>query len=117
MAVAVIRAAVGRSENDPLPHCLHFPTYGGCSPSGAWETRVNDGNTETEGRDGHCGRSVPCVRAGWPGAEKGAKQCWRESHGSIRLTHELTTISGCVMMGMGREQRERKPDLNELHML
>jgi hypothetical protein len=66
--------------------------------------------------DGHCGRAVPLVRASWPGAEKGVKQCMEGERGEYKA-HELTTISGCVMMGMGGEQRERKPNLNELHML
>ena len=65
--------------------------------------------------DGHYGRGVPWARTSWPGAE-GSKAMLEGESGEYKA-HELTTISGCVMMGMGGEQRERRPNLNELHML
>lgn len=51
----------------------------------------------------------------WSGKGSQAKH---EGESREYKAHGLTTISGCVMMGMGgREQRRRKPNLNELHML
>ena len=46
MGAAEGRAGGDCSGDDPPPHCLHFPTHGGCSSSEAWETRVNNGSAE-----------------------------------------------------------------------
>lgn len=77
---------------------------------------MNNGSAET----GERGRTLRERRPGGEGFE-----AWKQKGSKARLgggsreykAHELTTITGCVMMGMGGEQRQRKPNLNELHML
>ena len=116
MVAAVVRAAGDCSGDDPPPHCLHFPIYGGCSSSEAWETHVNNGSAETEERERTLWESYPLGGGFVAWSRKGSKAVYKGGSREYK-THELTTISGCVMMGMGREQRERTPNLNELHML
>ena len=101
MAAALVPAAVGCSGDDPRPRCLHFLRYGGCSSSEAWETRVNNGSAKTEERGRTLWESCPFGEDSVAWSRKGSKAVLEEGSREYK-THELTTINGCVMMGMGR---------------
>ena len=118
MVAEGVQGRVDCSESHRPPHCLHFLMYGGCLTCGPWETRVNNGSAEIGGRGRTLWEGCP-LRGGFvTWSREGSQAMVRGRRGEYKA-HELTTITGCVMMGMGgeREQRARKPNLNELHML
>lgn len=85
--------------------------YGGCSSSEAWETGVNDGSAETRERGRTLWENRP-LGGGFVVWNREGSKAMLEGESREYKAHELTTISGCVMMGMGERAAgtETKPE-------